>query len=75
MNLNPKQSIDECLRLYNLCQKTPLGIIVNLKMVKDYHAERVHKYRLDFANAGFHHIINTQVLAHKREYALVAFKA
>lgn len=72
LNLNPKQSIKEVLRLCKKYNRTLKGIIINIKMIKMDYVENIENFEEHFLEWGFPDVLSTQVPAHRNEYVLIA---
>ncbi len=72
LNINPKQSIKEVLRLIKKYNKTLKGIIFTVQVVKPDIIKHVEEFEDQFYDWGFHNIISRQVPAHKSEYVILA---
>lgn len=72
ININPKQSIKEVLRLAKKYNRTLKGIIFTVQVVKMEYIENIESFEDQFYDWGFHNIISRQVPAHKKEYVILA---
>ena len=72
LNLNPKQSIKEVLRLckkYNFSLK---GIIFTIQIIKMDHVKNIANFEDHFYEWGFNNILSRQLPSHKQEYVIIA---
>jgi 23S rRNA (cytidine2498-2'-O)-methyltransferase len=71
LNLNPKQSIKEVLRLCKKYNFTLRGIIFTVQMVNLDQVKNIESIEDEFDDWGFTDINSRQVPAHKQEYVLI----
>ena len=72
LNLNPKQSIKEVLRLskkYNFSLK---GIILTVQIIKMDHVKNIENFEKHFYDWGFTNVKSYQIPSHKKEYVILA---
>ncbi len=74
LNLNPKQSIKEVLRLIKKYNFSIKGIIFTIQIVKMDHVKNVENFEEHFYDWGFTDITSRQLPSHKKEYVLIAKK-
>lgn len=74
ININPKQSIKEVLRLAKKYHRTLKGIIFTVQVVKMDYIENIESFEDQFYDWGFNNIISRQVPTHKKEYAIIAVR-
>lgn len=72
ININPKQSIKEVLRLCKKYDGRLKGIIFSIQIIKMDHVKNIENFEDHFYDWGFTNITNCQVPSHKREYVLIA---
>ncbi len=72
ININPKQSIKEVLRLAKKYNRTLKGIIFTVQVVKMEYIENIEEFEDQFYDWGFNNIVSRQVPAHKKEYVILA---
>jgi 23S rRNA (cytidine2498-2'-O)-methyltransferase len=72
MNLNPKQSIKEVLRLCKKYGTQIKGIIFTIQMIKMDHIKNIENFEDHFYDWGFTDIISCHVPSHKKEYVIIA---
>lgn len=72
MNINPKQSIKEILRLCKKFNDNLKGIIFNIPVVKKENIELIEEFEDMFYEWGFGNVTSRQIPSHKKEYVIVA---
>ncbi|WP_412470224.1 MULTISPECIES: SAM-dependent methyltransferase [unclassified Halobacteriovorax] len=72
ININPKQSIKEVLRLAKKYNRTLKGVIFTVQVVKMEYIENIESFEDQFYDWGFNNIISRQVPSHKKEYIILA---
>ncbi len=72
LNLNPKQSIKEVLRLCKKYNFTLKGIILTVPIIKMDHVKNIENFEEHFYDWGFTNIRSCQVPSHKQEYIIIA---
>lgn len=74
VNISPKQSIKEILRLIKKYNFSIKGILFTIQVSKLEHIENIEKFEEEFFEWGFDETMSRQVPAHKNEYILIAKK-
>ena len=74
LNLNPKQSIKEVLRLSKKYNFTLNGIILTVQIIKLDHVKNIENFENHFYDWGFTNVTSFQVPSHKKEYVIFAKK-
>jgi 23S rRNA (cytidine2498-2'-O)-methyltransferase len=74
LNLNPKQSIKEVLRLIKKYNFSIRGIIFTIQVIKMDHVKNVENFEDHFDEWGFTDISSHQIPTHKNEYVIIAKK-
>jgi 23S rRNA (cytidine2498-2'-O)-methyltransferase len=72
ININPKQSIKEVLRLCKKYNSSLKGIMFTIQMVNPSMIQRIEEFEDIFYDWGFLDMISRQVPSHKKEYILIA---
>lgn len=72
ININPKQSIKEVLRLCKKYDGRLKGIIFSIQIIKMDHVKNIENFEDHFYDWGFTNVTNCQVPTHKKEYVLIA---
>jgi len=72
LNLNPKQSIKEVLRLCKKYNFTLKGIILTIPVIKMDHVKNIENFEDHFHEWGFSNVIGRQIPSHKQEYVIIA---
>jgi len=74
LNLNPKQSIKEVLRLIKKYNFSLKGVIFTIQIIKMDHVKNVENFEEHFYDWGFTDIVSRQLPSHKKEYVVIAKK-
>lgn len=74
ININPKQSIKEVLRLCKKYDTRLKGIIFSIKMIKLDHVKNIENFEDHFYDWGFSSVVSRQIPSHKQEYVIIAKK-
>jgi 23S rRNA (cytidine2498-2'-O)-methyltransferase len=74
INLNPKQTIKEVLRLIKKYNFSIKGVIFTIPIIKMDHVKNIENFEDHFFEWGFTNIVNAQMPSHKKEYVLIAKK-
>jgi 23S rRNA C2498 (ribose-2'-O)-methylase RlmM len=74
ININPKQTIKEVLRLIKKYNFSIKGIVFTIPIIKMDHVKNVENFEDHFFEWGFENIISAQMPSHKKEYVLIAKK-
>ena len=72
LNLNPKQSIKEVLRLSKKYNFTLKGIVLTVQIIKMDHVKNIENFEHHFYDWGLTQVRSCQVPSHKKEYVIVA---
>jgi len=74
LNLNPKQSIKEVLRLCKKYNFTLKGILLTIQIIKIDHVKNIKNFENHFYEWGFKEVVSCQLPSHKKEYVVFAKK-
>lgn len=72
LNLNPKQSIKEVLRLIKKYNFTLKGVLFTVPIVKLNQVECIEEFEEQFYDWGFVDIVSRQLPSHGQEYLIIA---
>ncbi|EQC43898.1 ribosomal RNA large subunit methyltransferase J [Bacteriovorax sp. Seq25_V] len=72
LNLNPKQSLKEVLRLTKKHAHDIRGILFTIKIVNEFHLQKMGEYKKLFIDFGAREVIEMQLSSHKKEYLIYA---
>ncbi len=72
LNLNPKQALKEVLRLTKKHSHDIRAILFSIKIVNEFHLQKMGEYKKLFIDFGAREVIEMQLSSHKKEYLIFA---
>ena len=72
LNLNPKQSIKEVLRLCKKYSARLKGVIFTIQVIKIDYVKEIETFEDEFFDWGFTNVSSRQIPSHKNEYVIIA---